>query len=48
VAWIPPAFIELAADGISVNPEECIWWVDESQTALSNLLDGSGMLQSDR
>jgi hypothetical protein len=48
LAWIPPAFIELVAGGISVNPEECIWWVDESQTALSNLLDGSGILQSDR
>jgi hypothetical protein len=46
VAWIPPAFIELVAGGISVNPEECIWWVDESRTALSKLLQACGMLSS--
>jgi hypothetical protein len=28
VAWVPPAFIELANGGIEVNPEECIVWLD--------------------
>lgn len=28
VAWVPPDFIQLASDGIAVNPEECIMWLD--------------------
>ncbi len=28
VAWIPPEFVELADNGIQVNPEQCIQWLD--------------------
>ncbi len=41
VAWIPPAVLTLAAEGISVNPEDCIWWVDESQTSLGEFFKRS-------
>lgn len=30
VAWVPPAFIDLAARGIDVNPEQCIAWLDDT------------------
>ena len=29
VAWVPPAFLELANAGIQGNPEQCIAWLDE-------------------
>lgn len=29
VAWVPPSLLPCAADGIAVNPEECIAWLDE-------------------
>jgi hypothetical protein len=29
VAWVPPDFIALADTGISVNPGNCIMWLDE-------------------
>lgn len=38
IAWVPPAFIELAATGIMVNPEECIQWLDESSVSFAQLL----------
>jgi hypothetical protein len=28
VAWVPPDFIQLAIEGIAVNPEKCIVWLD--------------------
>jgi hypothetical protein len=28
IAWCPPMFLELANNGIKVNPEECICWLD--------------------
>ena len=30
VAWVPPVFLEDAAAGVVVNPEQCIEWLDES------------------
>lgn len=29
VAWVPPALIPKARDGIAVNPERCIAWLDD-------------------
>jgi hypothetical protein len=46
VAWIPPAFIDLTEDAISVNMEECIWWADERRTALKQLLQACGLVSS--
>jgi hypothetical protein len=44
VAWIPPAFIGPTSDGVNVNPEDSIWWLDESDTILAELLKSQGML----
>jgi hypothetical protein len=30
VAWVPPAFVEIARRGIEVNPEQCIAWLDDT------------------
>ena len=38
VAWVPPVFLEDAASGVVVNPEQCIQWLDESDVALVELL----------
>lgn len=31
IAWVPPAFMELANAGIFVNPEGCMLWLDTLQ-----------------
>ena len=38
IAWVPPAFIELAAAGIMVNPEECTQWLDGSGVSFARLV----------
>jgi hypothetical protein len=44
VAWVPPAFRAAASLGIEVNPEECIWWLDQRDTELAQLLRRRGLL----
>jgi hypothetical protein len=44
VAWVPPGLRAAASLGIEVNPEECIWWLDERNTELVELLRGRGLL----
>jgi hypothetical protein len=34
VCWIPPTFVQAAADGIDVNPEVCIDWLPELEQEL--------------
>ena len=34
VSWVPPQLLELASQGVDVNPEQCIVWA--SETGLSN------------
>lgn len=34
LAWVPDALIDAADAGISVNPEECIVWLDGSTVRL--------------
>jgi hypothetical protein len=34
VCWIPPTFVQAAADGIEVNPEGCIDWLPELEHEL--------------
>jgi len=41
VAWVPHAFVGLAAAGILVNPEECIRWLDESRVLFAELVESS-------
>jgi hypothetical protein len=38
IAWIPPAFLELAAAGVLANPEQCIRWLDERNVSLARFL----------
>jgi hypothetical protein len=38
LAWVPPAFIELADRGIAVNPEECIAWLSFRDVGLRAIL----------
>lgn len=38
VAWVPPAFVELVARGIEVNPEQCIRWLDDTDCGLRRRL----------
>jgi len=44
VAWVPPAFVELAARGIEVNPERCIAWLDETERGLRSLPEAASPL----
>lgn len=38
IAWIPPAFVRLADQGIKCNPEECIQWLSDTTVELAKLL----------
>lgn len=44
VAWVPPQVVELADRGIRVNPEECIRWVSDVDTAFTRRLRAAGLL----
>jgi hypothetical protein len=44
VSWVPPVLVDLVTGGISVNPEDCIWWLDEEEACLSGLLRERGIL----
>lgn len=39
VCWIPDIYVSLAQKGIDVNPEECIYWLDQSKNELAKLWD---------
>ena len=37
IAWVPPAFCDLAQRGIDANPVECVFWADDaSESARSS------------
>lgn len=38
LAYVPKVLVPHAQRGLDVNPEECIQWLDESETALAALL----------
>jgi hypothetical protein len=44
VAWVPPAFIELANKGILANPEECIAWLDQLDNPFTRTLRRSNLI----
>jgi hypothetical protein len=44
VSWVPPTLIDLADWGVEANPEQCIWWLDEHDTVLANLLAERGLI----
>jgi hypothetical protein len=35
VAWVPPVFVEQVQEGIRVNPEKCIQWLEDSHNVFS-------------
>lgn len=35
IAYIPPQFVQLAAEGIQVNPELCIRWLSDSDVLIA-------------
>ena len=42
VAWVPRDFVELADQGVKVNPEECIQWLADTSLELAVVLRNSG------
>jgi len=44
IAWVPPAFVHLANDGINVNPEQCIQWLSDTSVELATALRGANLL----
>jgi hypothetical protein len=44
VAWVPPAFIDLANKGILANPEECIAWLDKLDNPFTQTLRRSNLI----
>lgn len=45
IAWIPPEFVDLANDGINVNPEQCIMWLSDTSVDLAEALRAQGLLE---
>src|SRR5262249_55696081 len=44
IAWTPPDCLELAVDGIDVNPEQCICWAADVSTEFIDHLKNAGLL----
>jgi hypothetical protein len=44
IAWVPPSLIELANEGINVNPEQCIMWLAETSVELARALRAEKLL----
>jgi len=46
IAWIPEEFLELANEGIDVNPEQCILWLSDTSVELARVLRASSLLKN--
>jgi hypothetical protein len=44
IAWVPPEITDLVADGIYVNPEQCIEWLENTKVPLYKVLQDTGLL----
>jgi acyl-CoA-binding protein len=44
VSWVPPLFLDLASEGIRVNPEECIIWLEDADVPLRDQLRERGVI----
>jgi hypothetical protein len=44
VSWVPAELIELVTAGVNVNPELCIAWADDLDSAFTHQLRKSGLL----
>ena len=45
IAWIPPEFVQLANEGIAVNPEQCILWLSDTSVELAKVLRAQNLLK---
>lgn len=41
ISWIPPCFVDSVTAGISVNPEQCIQWLEDADVMLARSFAGS-------
>jgi hypothetical protein len=44
ISWVPPSLVELADNGICINPEQCILWVEELDAPFIEQLRAAGLL----
>lgn len=44
IAWIPRELVALADEGINVNPEQCIQWLEDTPVELVNVLRAEKLL----
>ena len=44
IAWVPPAFVESANEGINVNPEQCIMWLSDTSVEVAQVLRAENLL----
>jgi hypothetical protein len=47
IACVPPVFVDLANDGINVNPEQCILWLSDTSVELAKVLRAENLLERD-
>lgn len=45
IAWIPPEFVDLANEGINVNPEQCIMWLSDTSIELAKVLRAQSLVK---
>ena len=45
IAWVPPVFVNLANNGINVNPEQCIMWLSDTSVELASVLRTQSLFQ---
>jgi hypothetical protein len=44
ISWVPPSFLDLAEQGIWINPEECIVWAGQLEAYFIDQLRAAGLL----
>jgi hypothetical protein len=44
ISWVPPSLVELADNGICINPEQCILWAEELDAPFMDQLRAAGLL----
>ena len=42
ISYVPEMFLQQAARGVEVNPEQCIMWLYDSDTPIGNVLRSDG------
>jgi hypothetical protein len=42
ISWVPPEFASLAQNGIDVNPEQCIVWLEDTTLQIRHHLHAQG------